>query len=205
MKIRTVASGFTLIALVVCTSYTSAAQQTTERVIRRLPVEQNEPLAITDIKVNGQSVSFDKKFVADDDWMRSLVVAVKNKSDKRILFASIRLDFPRPAGSQDKMSIYDIFNGNSGLQMRPPTPEERLVGIPPGESVEIRLSVQQFVELRNFLTATRFPRSIERVDMSISHVIFGDDSMWYAGAICRRDPKEPSSWINSRVTNSKPQ
>lgn len=205
MKTRWMSSGVMLVALMVCAFHSSVAQQPKERVITRLPVEQNEPIAITDIKVNDRSVSFDKKFSADDEWLRSLVISVKNKSDKLILYASIRLDFPRPAGSQDKMSIYDIFNGNFGLQMRPPTPEERLVGIPPGETVEIRLSVQQFVELRNFLTATRFPQSIERVEMSISHVIFEDDSMWYAGTICRRDPKEPSSWINSRVTNSKPQ
>jgi hypothetical protein len=205
MKIRTVASGVTLIALVVCTSYASAAQQATERVIRRLPVEQNEPITITDIKVNDRSVSFDKKFSADDEWLRSLVVSIKNKSDKLILFASIRLQFPRTTDSPNRISIYDISYGNAGLPTRRPTAEERLVGISPGETVVMQLSAQQAVDLRAFLTGTQYPASIETVDLSLSHIIFADDTMWYAGSQAQRDPKDPSRWVNSQYANSKPQ
>lgn len=192
-----------ILALIACAFQTTVAQQPTERVIRRLPVEENEPIAITDIKVNGQSVSLDKKFVADDDWLRSLVFSVKNKSDKLILYASIRLQFPRPPGSRDIPDIYDMSYGNGSLQVRRPTSQEVLVGASPGEVVEIRLSDQQFVGLREFLTATHYPPGIEKVDLSISHTIFADDTMWYAGATCLRDPKEPSIWINSQFANFK--
>lgn len=198
MKTRWMSSGVMLVALMVCAFHSSVAQQPKERVITRLPVEQNEPIAITDIKVNDRSVSFDKKFSADDEWLRSLVVSVKNESDKPIRFASIQLQFPRPAGSQAKMSIEDIYYGFWALQMRAPTPEMPLTGITPGDSVEMRLSSQQYVDLRNFLTATGFPQSIERVDMRINHVIFEDDTMWSRGNYLRRDARDPSSWINLR-------
>jgi hypothetical protein len=156
MKIRSMLLSLSAVVLFTSVSFAStAAQQTKERVIRRLPVEQNEPLAITDIKVNERSVSSDKQFSADDEWLRSLVFSVKNKSDKRILYASIDLQFPRPAGSQDRMAIYDMACGNGALQTRRPTSQETLVGISPGETVEIRLSVQQFVGLRDFLTAIK--------------------------------------------------
>jgi hypothetical protein len=193
MKRRWGSSSVIFMALIICAIQASAVQQPKERVIRRLPVEQNEPLAVTDIKVNDQSVSFDKKFSADDEWLRSLVVSIKNKSDKRILFTSIQLQFPRPPGSRDQMSVDNIFYGSWALQM--PNPEERSIGIAPGEAVEIRLSVQQFVDLWNFLTATGFPH-IERVDMRIDRVIFEDDTMWSRGVWLRRDANDPSVWRN---------
>ncbi len=197
MKIRTVASGVTLIALIVCTSYTSAAQQTKERVIKRLPVEQNEPLAITDIKVNGQSVSFDAKFFADDDWMRTLVFSIKNKSDKRILFVNLDLFFDRPQSSKDPGAMFDLLSyGNWALQRRPPTAGEQLVGIAPGETGEIGFSVQRFVDLTRFLIDAGFPPSVGKVDMRLGRVIFEDDTMWYAGSQFRRDPNNPSGWNN---------
>jgi hypothetical protein len=90
---------FGLVSVTVAFTATTA-QEAKQRVIARTPVEKDEPLGITDVKVNGQSVTFGQKFNANDDWLKSLVVTVKNTSDKRILFASIRLQFPRPGVRQ---------------------------------------------------------------------------------------------------------
>jgi hypothetical protein len=144
-----------------------------------------------------------KSFTADDEWLRTFVLSVKNKSDKLILYASIRLQFPRPAGSRDIPAFYDMSYGNWALQTRRPTSPEMLVGKSPGETFEIRLSAQQFVALREFLTATNYPSSIEKVDLSIGNVIFADDTMWYGGSQAQRDPKDPTSWIPSRPPDSR--
>jgi hypothetical protein len=206
MKTRSLVMSIMVIAVVATTVRVDATQEFKERIIERLPVERNEPIAITDIKVDGQSISLDKKFRASDEWLRSLVISIENKSDKVILFASIRLQFPRPPRPQDPpVAIYDMSYGNWALQTRRPTSEEVLVGASPGEVVEIRLSPQQSDGLRGFLTATNYPSSIEKVDLSIGHVIFADDTMWYASEECRRDSNDPSRWINSRYANSKPQ
>jgi len=195
-----------VIAVVATTVRVDASQELKERIIERLPVGKNEPIAITDIKVDGQGVSLDKKFRASDDWLQSLVISIKNKSDKVILFASIRLQFPRPPRPQDPpMAVYDVSYGNWALQTRRPTSEEVLVGASTGEVVEIRLSPQQSDGLRGFLTATNYPSSIEKVDLSIGHVIFADDTMWYGGSQAQRDPKDPTRWISSQYANSKPQ
>jgi hypothetical protein len=195
MKTRFVFAGIAVIALIACSFHSIAAQQSQERVIKRMPIEQNEPIEITDIKVNGQSVSFDKKFAADDEWLKSLVISIKNKSDKLILFASIRLQFPRLAGSRERVSIYQMETGNAALPMRLPTLVERLVGIRPNETAELKFSPQEFAQLRDFLSMTQYPFSIEKVDLTIARVIFEDDTMWYAGSIARRHPKEPRTWI----------
>lgn len=205
MKTRFISLSVLVIALIAGSFDLTVGQQSQERVIKRMPAEKNEPIEITDIKVNGQSISFDKKFTADDEWLRSLTISVKNKSDKLILYASIRLQFPRPAGSQGRTAIGDLSYGNGALQTRRPISQETLVGISPDETVEIRLPAQQFVALCELLAATNYPSSIEKVELSISHIIFADDTMWYAGAISIRDPKDPSTWTNSRYANSKPQ
>ena len=173
----------------------SAVQQQPERVLHRLAVEPGEPIVITDIKVNGQNVSFDEKFVAGDDWMKGLVFTVKNRSDKRILFVSLGLRFPRPPGSQDKISISDIPYGNDELLARSPTPDERLVGIAPGQTVDMQLTPQRFDDVRQFLAATGYPSSTDRVDLKIQEVIFEDDTMWSGGRYHRRDPKDPRNRI----------
>src|SRR5437667_5664853 len=100
MKTRSTLFSLSTIVLVTSVSFASTAvQQPRERAIKRLPIERDEPLGITSVKVYGQAVSSGKAFVGDDEWMRNLVISVKNKSDKRILFVNIELFFTRPAGS----------------------------------------------------------------------------------------------------------
>jgi hypothetical protein len=192
---------FGLVSVAVAFNATTA-QEAKQRVIVRMPVEKGEPIEITDIKVNGQSVSLNKAFSADDDWLRNLVMSVRNKSDKVISYASINLRFPRPPSSQEVPAIHDMSYGNSALTTRQPSPQDPVVGISPGEIVEIRLSNQQFVALRDFLSAIKYSSSIERIDLGVGHIIFADDTMWYGEAF-QRDPNDPRTWIPSRP-NSKP-
>ena len=196
MKIRPMLLSMSAIILFASFLFVAnATQQSKERLINQMPVEQNEPLTITDLKVNAQSVSFDQRFAADDDWLKSLVVKVKNKSDKRVLFVSIELLFPRRQGSKDQGAMFDVFYGNRALQDRQPTASEQLIGIAPGETTEIGFSVQKFVDLTSFLKATNFPQSIEKINLRLGSVIFDDNTMW-RGGFFRRNPRNPSSWIN---------
>lgn len=174
----------------------NAAQQTQgrERIIKKINTERDEPIDIAEIKVNGQVVSFGKKFEGDDDWLKGLVVSVQNRFYKRILLVNIGLRFPRPPDSQEKISVTQIFHGNEELLTRPPSQEERLVGIAPGQTVELVVSPAEFDSIRRFLAGTGYPPSIERLDLMINSVIFEDDTMWNGGSILRRDQKEPGRW-----------
>jgi hypothetical protein len=64
MKIRSMFSlgAIVVLPLIGCDFQTIVAQQPTERVIRRLPVEENEPIAITSVKVDDQRILSNKKF-----------------------------------------------------------------------------------------------------------------------------------------------
>jgi hypothetical protein len=178
-------------------SYTgSAVQQNRERLLHRLRVEgpEVEPIVITDIKVNEQSVSFDTKFSANDDWMKSLTFSVKNRSDKLILLASLWLRFPRPPGSSDIESISHMSYGNDELVARKPTSEERLVGLAPGQTVDIHFTAEAFQYLPIFLSATGYPPSIQKVNFEIFELLFEDDTMWNQGDLLKRDKDNLNSW-----------
>lgn len=171
-----------------------AVQQPRGRLIKQLPISGNHPLVITEMKVNGRPVSFGEKFDADDDWLKNLVISVENRSDKRILFASIQLQFPRPPGFHEKISLSDIPYGNREIEIRPPTQAERLVGIAPGQTVNMQLTSERFNGAREMLVATGYGSSIDNVHLRVNSVIFEDDTMWKMGRILQRDPNEAGRW-----------
>lgn len=167
----------------------------TNRVIKRLPVEDDEPIALTKIKVKNELIRFDKPFPADDSWLGDLVFTVKNTSERRILFLSVQLQFPHPA-IQGKIAVDDISYGNSSLLSQLPKADDRLVGLAPGESVELEVTEQKFLDLSHLLRQTGYAGPVDEVRVRINSAIFEDDSMWTRGTYTRRVPDNPSSWKN---------
>jgi hypothetical protein len=196
MKIRFVVLSLAVVGVSILCLPTTRAQPSKERLIQRLENDENEPVTITDIKVNGQKVSFGKSFIAPDDWLRTLVISMKNKSSKRILFLNFDVFLRYPQGSKDQLATFSQPSfGNAALQRKPPSPSEQLIGLAPGESVEVHLSDRQFSDFQKFLGDLRVPASIDKVELKIGRVIFEDDTMW-SGGIFRRDPGNPSNWSN---------
>jgi hypothetical protein len=183
----------------------SAVQQQQERLLHRLRVAgpEVEPIVITDIKVNGQSVSFDKKFGADDDWVKSLSFSVTNRSDKLILHVSLWFRFPRPKGSTVGVSISHMSYGNDELLARRPTSQERLIGLAPGESADIHFTPGEAGYLPIFLSATGYSSNIEKVDFEIRSVILEDDTMWIDGESFQRDDNDPSARHRAKSSDSR--
>lgn len=195
MNTRSVFLVLALIALFGSAVGMEAAQEIGARIIQRLPVEKNEPVAITELKLNNRSVSFDKKFVADDEWLRGLVISVKNQSNKVILFASIQLQFPPPSGSPGTMAVDDISYGSRRLETELPTPEDIRTGIAPGKTVEMMLSAQQFADINRFLGATGHTHGGDRLHIRVDKIIFQDDLMWSRGAYLQRNPADLKTWF----------
>jgi hypothetical protein len=172
-----------------------ALQQSNERLVHRLSVEQGAPIVITSMKVNGQSISFDEKFDAPDDWLRGLVISVKNRSDKMILLVSLSFQFPRSPGSSERFSVAEMLYGDEDFRTRKPTSEERLVGVAPGHTVDIKLTSKQFEFWQSFLSETGYPSSIKTVNFRFNDVLFEDDTMWNGGELLKRDPKNLGTWV----------
>ncbi len=175
-------------------------QDSQERLIKRLPLEANEPISITKITVRGKPVGINEGFIADDDWPSGLNFFIKNKSHRFILFASIDLKFPRPPGSQGLKTNYTLVYGNPDLQLRPAVTPELSTGISPGQSATIEFPRANFDMIRKSLTERGYPPGIGRIEFSIGAVIFQDDTMWYAGTLMRRHPRDPTTWINPEIS-----
>jgi hypothetical protein len=195
MKSRLISLSVAVVIALIAGSFDpTVGQQSQERVIKRMPVEKNEPLEIVATKVNGEIITFGQKFTANDEWLKTLIFTVKNASNKRILFASIELFFPRAEGSKP---MFDVFYGNWQLRSRPPQQGEHLVGVAAGDTVDIGFSDQRFAGLTRFLNDGNLGQNITKVDVRIGGVIFEDDTMWSRSEYLRRDPSNPRRWNNS--------
>lgn len=174
-----------------------AFQEQQLRILKRLPFSRSEPTVITGVKVNGQAVLFDQNFAADDDWIKTLVVSVKNRSAKRILYFSTDLFLPPVPGTQSQASVFNLSYGNYGLLWgHAPSPAERLVGLAPGESIDIGLTGRQLENFRKFFEAIGRPK-LEKVSLQFSQILFEDDTMWSLQGPFIRDPKDSGKWIAS--------
>lgn len=201
MKIRSAVSAIALIGLFITPTSATLPQETKERVVE-LMFEKERPLDATEASIGGQRITFGDKFIATDDWMRSLKLSIRNTSPKRILFAEVTFFFPRPSGSKELPAVFTHFYGNRALLTRPPNVDEQTVGMAAGEIVEIGFSEQKYLDIRKFLNGVRFP-SVEKVGLMLGRVIFEDDTAWYGGDL-RRDPRDPTSWVAVRPSDSKP-
>lgn len=178
-----------------------AFQEQRLRVLKRLPFSPSEPLVITDVKVNGQDVLFDQNFAAGDDWIKTLVISVKNRSDKRMLYFSIDLFLPAVPGSQTQASVFKLSYGNHALLWdHAPTAAERLVGLAAGERVEISMTGRQLANFEKFFDAISRP-NLDTVSLQFSSIIFEDDTMWDPDGSFHRDPKDPARRIRGGPAN----
>ena len=153
----------------------------------------NEPVELLEVKLVGKSIKLGERLAAADDWLRGLSLALKNRSNKPIVFVEIALDFPETKDSGPKMS-YRIRLGQDQLVKssdRPP------LHIAPGEPLQIDVA-GEYDKLKTFLEARQHISSINRAAVRISFIEFEDGTAWGAGAMLRPDPDNPKRYIPIR-------
>lgn len=174
------------------------AQGAQERNVRKVKAP-NEPVKITKLKVKGASRSFGQNFIDDDDWLRDLTLKIKNISNKPIVYLEISIDFPRPEKQPPDQSppfqsslgygYYSVLN--SPLPLDTPRP------LMPNESAELKLTDANYDSLMATLKHLNYPAVLKEIELTISTVIFNDDTGWRLGTPTRRDPNRPDRWINA--------
>jgi hypothetical protein len=199
LLVLVVLTGLLFDAFHASTRVRGAQQNGKHRTIARLPIERNEPVRIRAVKFKGMKVRHRQKFLADDDWLSGLTVTIKNRTNKTITFAAIDIQFPRPIGSEGPTAFHTIEYGNRALLTHRAGADDRSSGIAPGESVDLALTPHDLSGIAFLLSATGYHSAAEKLNLSVGHVIFEDDTMWYAGSPAQRDPNVPGSWINAEV------
>jgi hypothetical protein len=174
------------------------AQQAQERTVKKVKA-LNEPVKITKFKLKGIPRGFGQNFTDDDDWLRGMTVNVQNTSNKPIVYLEISLDFPRPEtqSSDQRLPFQSSLRYGSYAVMNSPLPPGAPAPLMPNEKAELKLTEQDYDSLMATLKQLDYPASLTKIELTISTVIFNDDTGWRLGTPIRRDLNKPDRWINA--------
>ena len=179
------------------------AQQAHERTVMKVNAP-NEPVKITKFKLKGTPRGFGQNFTDDDDWLRGMTVNIQNTSNKPIVYLEISLDFPRPENqsSEQPPPFQSSLRYGSYAVMNSPLPPDAPALLMPNERAELKLTDQDYDSLIATLKQLDYPASLKKIELTISTVIFNDDTGWRLGTPIRRDPTKPDRWRNAERDES---
>jgi hypothetical protein len=145
------------------------------------------------LEVDGRTIPLNDEFAAGDDWMRGVVLSLKNSSSKTIVSFSLDVDFPETKRTRNMMR-YTISHGRQpGLRPEVKIPERP--AIKPGESFQVGFSEQEFANLNRYLGEQTSLGQLSRAEIGIGMVYFDDGTAWSMGNMMRPDPNDPRRWI----------
>ena len=156
-------------------------------------------IIIEKLEVDGRSIPRNDEFAAGDEWMRGVVLSLKNSSSKTIVSFSLDIDFPETKRTGNMMR-YTISHGRRpGLLPEVKIPERP--AIKPGESFQIGFSEQEFANLNRFLGERTNLGQLSRAEIGIGMIFFDDGTAWSMGNMMRADPNDPKRWIPIKADN----
>ncbi|HVG33727.1 MAG TPA: hypothetical protein VM911_11620 [Pyrinomonadaceae bacterium] len=154
-----------------------------------------EPVEIVGVKTEGHAVNFGGAFAAREDWLKGLTLNLKNISDKPIVYIAIDVRVDGTVMPRRRSAVTMAYGQRPpGPAGTPGSPAQR--SIAPGESVEIVLTDALYDDLRTLVQqdASDISRALDKAELKIDFIIFGDDSAWGNGRKLRRDPNNPNKW-----------
>lgn len=196
----------------------AAAQTNQKMIVRRLsmvkyPLElstdyKNKPV---DAKWNVfPDVGFRTQvFEADSDWLRNVAFKLKNVSDKRITYIVLFLTFPETANEPTRAGLnlpsvqQSSTKGLAGMHqifvgIDPDQKFQRpALSLSPGEILEVSLA-PEYSRILTLVRLLDFPiEQVNKMEVEIHSAFFDDGTMFQAGMIFKRDPKDPHHWITA--------
>jgi hypothetical protein len=163
---------------------------------------RNQPVKCVKVKAAGQSFNFNatintlhatfehyEAFDGDDDWLKGLVVHLKNRSEKNIIYINLHLSFPETDVGGPRMAHPLEF----GRYPKKPNVGSNDKVLKPGEEAEIALTDQEYADLTHFLKSRNF-HQVNDLRILLQEVIFEDDTMSLGDGIFKRDPLDPTRW-----------
>ncbi|HLM55188.1 MAG TPA: hypothetical protein VK422_03610 [Pyrinomonadaceae bacterium] len=187
------------------TAASNPAQSGGEKFLKKT-AHRNPVAEIVGLKVKGVPVSFDRKITADHDWLKGLTVTVKNTSSKPIIYVEVELEL---FGKEDEVSgrlpvVYPLPYGTYTGSTPSPVPDGPPASevIEPGGSADITLTEEIYASLQLTLSASGYPVTMKHVELTLTDVIFADDTRWYKSMFLHRDPNKPKKWLRVRGTGA---
>jgi hypothetical protein len=153
---------------------------------------RNSVVEFEQIKVSGKPVKFDEAFDGSDEWLPTVLLSVKNISNKSIVYLSVDVNFPETRSLRAMMS-YPIELGQKP-ESKFPTRNAPMVLLP-GDTLEIQLQ-DHYPKIKTFVEKQWTIKDIRKAELEIGFVIFDDRTAWAAGNFYRQDPTNPGHYIN---------
>ncbi len=133
---------------------------------------QIDGVEIEEIAVGGKSRIVGEGFAADDDWLKTITVRVKNISSQRLISVQITLVLPEMGQSPDIPLCYGCAAA------------EKEKGIVPGESVELKMLGGGFYDwLRSRIAENGAVSRITKAEIHHVYVTLPAGPTWFSGCI----------------------
>ncbi len=187
---------------------TRGAVETSPRTVKLERLFANDPVKITKLVSGADEIKPGEPFDADNDWLNSLSIVIKNVSGKKIVFASVQMYLP-DTGTGDHGS--PVIGGASSVGQRPEhamysystgrrlaQPPGAPISIDPGAELTIPVisrdggaydAVKSEVESRQSLS------SVRSCVVGVANLYFADGTKWAAEHYYRPDPNAKGKYM----------
>ncbi len=198
----------TVLATMLHATTAANLKQGAEKTLRK-HTHRNPVTEMVGLKFKGVPAAFDRKMAAGDDWLKGLVVTVKNTSPKPIMYVEVdlRLFDERYDEVNGKLPfIYPLSYGINTSNLSSPPPDTLLPTqvIAPGNTVDITLTDEDYASLLGTLSVAGYPLHMRDAELTVVDVIFADGTRWYKSMFLQRDPENPKEWIRVRAAGLRP-
>jgi hypothetical protein len=195
-------------------SRNALSQEQGSKVLTKLPEFDNTPIRISNIRLNGRTLSIKERFMSNDQWLKRVEFEIQNISDKNIIALELVLlvqteKSPNPFGLSIRYGMVDFINGNTIIRNAIPGLDDigdsgvgSVSVISPNSTVTLRCSDEEFAKLQNLLSS-----GISKIDSAsiyIAMVAFDNKTIWRGGHILEKD-KTNNRWVpQDKVSKSQP-
>ena len=173
------------------------SSQQKERVIREKVLTNFSgaiPTPIGVVEFSNQASAFQpgQTAVMGEDWLTGLEVSIKNKSDKVITHAVLKLCVPNSqieAREQTEPCASVAFGEFYQLAKGSPT-----IRINPGEVARSTFSETSVNSMKGLAEANG-TTSLDQLVVEVDRVLFEDLTLWDKGHFLRQHPRDPRTWV----------
>jgi hypothetical protein len=139
---------------------------------------QIEGVEIEEILVGGQPITVGEPFSADDDWLKTLSLRVRNVSNQRLVAIQLTVVLPEMSNaSPDVVYCYGCAAA------------EKQKGMMPGEEAELKILGGGFYD---WVKGRSVEKGISRITKAEIHHMYAtlpDGAQWFSGCIKTANPK----------------
>lgn len=169
-----------------------------QRILERLfsAPEQDEPVQmigahIDDLRGGEKPVKFGELFDGNDDWLKGLVVQVKNTSGKPITYIGIELLVSVPTSDDPMHAVMVVISYGK----YPEHAKAQGVGqkpVNPDEVVELKIQEREYNLLKHLYQSESGKATYDKASLLLGDVLFADGDVYRSGRVKKYEPYVPS-------------